>query len=241
MKKQKVCVVLPCYRVKNKILLVYKKLYKLQIDSLIFVDDKCPQESLLYLKSKIRKNKRTKFIFLKNNLGVGGATLAGFKFALKRKYDIVIKFDADDQHKTSDLIKIIKKLKNKNIDFCKGFRNLNLKASLKRNMPLLRIFGANGLTFLSNLTTRNFHIKDVTNGLFGLKVQAFKKVNLKNLKQNYFFEQDLIFRLSKAKIKIHQVKSEVIYSDELSSLSAFRSILPFLFFHVQNFFYRYKN
>ena len=236
MKNQKVCIILPCYRVKSKILKVYNKLYKLKLDCLIFVDDKCPQKSLLYLKSKIKKNKKTEFIFLKENLGVGGATLKGINLAVKKKYDIVIKFDSDDQHKVSDLIKIIKKLKNKNVNFCKGYRKLNLKASLKRNMPLIRILGANGLTFLSNITTSNYNIKDVTNGLFGLKTNTLKKININDLKKDYLFEQDLIFRACKANIKIHQINSEVIYSDEESSLSAFKSILPFFVYHIQNFF-----
>lgn len=238
MKKQKVCVILPCYRVKNKILTVYKKLSKLKIECLIFVDDKCPQNSVFFLKSKIKQNKNIEFIFLKKNLGVGGATLAGFNLAMKKKYDIIIKFDADDQHKVLDLVRIIKKLKSENIEFCKGFRNLNLLASLKRNMPLIRIFGASGLTYLSNITTKKYHIKDVTNGLFGIKSNALKKVDLKDLKEDYFFEQDLIFRISKANIKIHQINSEVIYSDEISSLSAFRSILPFFIYHIKNLFYK---
>ena len=106
----------------------------------------------VFLKSKIKQNKNIEFIF-KKNLGVGGATLAGFNLAMK-KYDIIIKFDADDQHKVLDLVRIRKKLKSENIEFCKGFRNLNLLASLKRNMPLIRIFGASGLTYLSNITTK---------------------------------------------------------------------------------------
>ena len=43
-----------------------------------------------------------------------------------------------------------------------------------------------------------------------------------------------------AKIKLHQIKSEVIYSDEESSLSAIKSIIPFLFYHFQNIIYKFK-
>ena len=45
-------------------------------------------------------------------------------------------------------------------------------------MPLIRILGANCLTYISRLTTRNFNLKDVTNGLFGLKSSVLK-INLK--------------------------------------------------------------
>ena len=237
MNKQKICIVLPCYKVKNNIYKVYKKLVQKNFN-LIFVDDKCPHNSVSYLKSKVKFNNKIQFIFLKKNLGVGGATLEGFKLAQKQGFDTIIKFDSDNQHKVIDLKKIIKKLQNNNVQFCKGYRHLGLKKSLKRNMPLVRIFGASALTFLSNLTTRNFEIRDVTNGLFGVKSNTLKKINLKGIKKNYFFEQDLIFRVLKENIKIYQINSEVIYKDEISNLSTFKSVIPFFFYHTQNLFYK---
>lgn len=236
MNKKKVCIILPCYRVKHKIYTVYKKLIKTKIDCLIFVDDKCPQNSVEYLKSKTKINKKVQFIFLKKNLGVGGATLKGFVSARNQGFDLLIKFDADNQHKIIDLLKIIKILKQEDVLFCKGYRNLNLKDSFKRRMPLIRILGANSLTFISNITTHNFKIRDVTNGLFGMKSEVLKKIDLINLRKNYFFEQDLIFNICKKKIKIQQVNSEVIYDNETSSLNILKSILPFLFYHFQNIF-----
>ena len=128
MSKKKICVVLPCYRVKNNILNVYKKLIKLKIDSLIFVDDSCPENSVKYLKSKIKKNKKVKFIFLKKNLGVGGATLKGFEMANNKGFDILLKFDLDNQHNVKDLIKIIKFLYRMMYIFAKDIEILASKA-----------------------------------------------------------------------------------------------------------------
>ncbi len=238
MSKNKVCIILPCYKVKNKILTVYRKLKKKKLDCLIFVDDNCPEKSVSYLKSKIKKNHKVKYIFLKKNLGVGGATLKGFEKARKSGFKIIVKFDADNQHKISDLTKIIKILKIKESEFCKGYRNLNFKASFKRRMPLIRIIGAISLTYISRFITKNSELKDVTNGLFGMKTKIFNTINLKNIKKNYFFEQDLIFRISLKNIKILQIKSEVTYGNEHSNLNELRSIIPFLFYHIQNFFYK---
>ena len=238
MSKNKVCIILPCYRVKHKIYTVYKKLINQKIDCLIFVDDNCPQKSVKYLKSRISTNKKVQFIFLRKNLGVGGATLKGFKSAFDQGYDLILKFDSDNQHKIIDLTKIIKKLKEPEVYFCKGYRNLTLKDSIKRKMPLIRTLGASALTVISKITTNNYSLKDVTNGLFGMKSEVLRKVNLKNLKQNYFFEQDLIFRISLKKIKIHQINSEVIYKNETSSMNALKSVVPFFIYHLQNFFYK---
>ena len=239
MLKNKVCIVLPCYKVKNKIFTVYKKLIIKKFDCLIFVDDKCPEKSVNFLKSKIKnKDKKIKFIFLKKNLGVGGATLKGFNAAKKYGYDIIVKFDADNQHIVSDLSKIVNALRKEKILFCKGFRKLNFGASIKRKMPLIRTIGANTLTLISRLTTKNFDLKDVTNGLFGMKSNLLDLINLKNIKKNYFFEQDLIFRICRKNIKIYQINSEVIYADENSNLNALGSVIPFLIYHIKNFFYK---
>tara|TARA_Y200000002_G_C22611209_1_gene633896 strand:- start:481 stop:1200 length:720 start_codon:yes stop_codon:yes gene_type:complete len=238
MSKNKVCIILPCYRVKHKIYSVYKKLINNKIDCLIFVDDNCPQKSVNYLKSRIKPNKKTQFMFLKKNLGVGGATLKGFRSAYRQGFDIMVKFDSDDQHKIKDLKKLIKKLREPDVFFCKGYRNLNLKDSFKRSMPLIRVLGANALTLINKITTKNFNLKDVTNGLFGIKAILLRKVNLKHLKNNYFFEQDFIFRVSLKKIQIHQVNSEVIYANETSSMNALKSIIPFLIYNFQNLFYK---
>lgn len=234
MTKKKVCIILPCYRVKHKIYTVYKKLIKTKIDCLIFVDDKCPQNSVKYLKSRIKINKKVQFIFLKKNLGVGGATLKGFMSAHNQGFDLLIKFDADNQHKIIDLMKIIKKLKQDKVLFCKGYRKLNLSDCWKKKMPLIRFIGTNALTIISRLTTKNFLLKDVTYGLFGLKSSLFTKLNLKQIKKNYFFEQDLIFQLCQKKIKIHQINSEILYENEVSSLKILKIIIPFTIYHFQN-------
>ena len=105
-------------------------------------------------------------------------------------------------------------------------------------MPLIRILGASCLTYISRLTTKNFNLKDVTNGLFGMKSEILNIINLKQIKKNYFFEQDLIFRICRKKIKIFQVNSEVIYANEKSSLNTLGSIIPFFTYHIQNFFYK---
>lgn len=236
MSKKKVCVILPCFRVKAKIYNIYKKTINKKIDCLIFVDDCCPEKSVNFLKSKIKKNKKIKFLFMNKNSGVGGATLAGFQLAKKMGFDILIKFDADNQHKVKDLLKLINLLKRKNINFCKGYRDLTIKKSIKRKMPLIRIFGANILTYISRFVANNYKLKDVTNGLFGMKSEILKKINLKRIRKNYFFEQDLIFNLSISKVEIHQFNSEVIYDDENSSLNVLGSVIPFTYYHIQNFF-----
>ena len=238
MHKIKICIVLPCFKVKKQILSVYDNLKKLKIDKIIFVDDFCPQKSVKYLFSQIPNKEKNKIhcIYNRENTGVGGATLKGFNEAKKQGYDIVVKFDADNQHSIQDLVKIINRLKKRKIFYCKGYRPFLLNKNSYKNMPKIRIFGTLVLTYITRLITQNYQLKDVTNGLFGLKTIILNKLDTSNIKKNYFFEQDMIFHTCLNNIEIDQVKTNVIYSDEESSLSEFKIILPFIFYHFQNIF-----
>ena len=124
--------------------------------------------------------------------------------------------------------------------FCKGYRDLRLINALKRKMPLIRILGTNALTLVSRFITLNFSLKDVTNGLFGLKSELFEKLNKKYIKKNYFFEQDLIFQICLKKVKIYQINSEVLYENETSSLKILKIISPFTFYHIHNLLRKYS-
>lgn len=232
--KLKVCVVIPCYKVKNKIIHVIKKINSHPIDKIILVDDCCPQNSGNYVKQNI-KNKNVHFIFLKKNTGVGGATLAGFIYALKNNFDIIIKVDGDGQHNTIILKDFIKNLTSR-YDMVKGYRDLGLKKLLNKKMPIIRILGTKVLTFLVSITTWDFKVKDACHGLIGFNSKFLRKINLKKIKKNYFFEQDILFYTLLKRGKVKYLRNEIFYKDEISSLAPIKIIFPFLSYHFLNLF-----
>ena len=238
MRKNKVCVIIPCYKVKKKIISVLKKIDFKIVDKVVIVDDCCPENSGKFVKKNF-KSKKISYIFLKKNSGVGGATIAGFKLAKKIKYDIVIKLDGDGQHNPNILKKIIKVLSSEKYDFCKGYRSLNI--FIKDKMPLLRKIGNISLTLISKVITGYFNLKDVTNGIVALKISKLNSINLDLIKKNFFFEQDLIFHLSLKNFRLFQLKTETIYEDEKSNLKPIESILPFTFYHIKNLIYKFFN
>ena len=105
--KRNICIVIPCYRVRHKILSVYNKIDFKVVDKVIIVDDCCPEKSGRFLKKILKKTIKLN-LFSKRNLGVGGATLKGFKKAYDDNYKTIIKIDSDGQHET----KFIKKFYN---------------------------------------------------------------------------------------------------------------------------------
>ena len=233
--KKKICIVIPCYNVKNEILSVINNRYLSKSDHIVVIDDKCPQKTGLFLKKKLGKNNRVKIIYHKKNLGVGGATISGIRYALKKNFYMIIKVDGDGQHDLSILNRFKNEIINDKSDFCKGYRELTYINSKKIKMPLIRLIGAKGLTFLTRLNSGYWKIQDPCHGLIAFNYKTLKKLNLNKIKNNYFFEQDIIMNVTKLNCRIKQFKNEVIYGNESSKLNPVMSIIPFLYYHLINF------
>ena len=93
--KSKIAVVIPCYREKDHILDVLAAMGP-EITSIFVVDDRCPDGTGEFVQSNT-KDKRITVIRHEKNLGVGGATLTGYKAALETNAEIIVKVDGDGQ------------------------------------------------------------------------------------------------------------------------------------------------
>ena len=110
-------------------------------------------------------------------------------------------------------------------------------------MPKLRLFGNAGLSFFSKLSTGYWHLFDPSNGYVAIHADVARLIPAHKLHQRYFFESDLLFRLSILRAKVIELPLETVYGDEISNLSAWRCLITFPFLHMCNFlkrlFYNY--
>ena len=231
--REKICIVIPCFKVGKEILNVIKNIDFNLVDKVFVIDDACPEKSGLIVKKA--KYKKVKVIFLKKNLGVGGATMAGFKIALKLKHNIIFKLDGDGQHDPNDIVKFLKYFQNKKINFCKGTRFYRKKDIAK--IPKLRLIGNIILTSISRITCSNSEITDVVNGFLCIRDTLLKKLELEKISNDFFFEEDLLFNISLFEKSIKEVQIKTIYNNK-SSLSPIKTILPFLFKHFKNYIFK---
>ena len=104
--------------------------------------------------------------------------------------------------------------------------------SKKKKMPLIRLIGAKSLTVLTRINSGYWELHDPCHGLIGFNYKILKKINLRKIKFNYFFEQDIIMNVVKFNGSIKQFKNEVVYGNESSKLNPLMSIIPFLYYHI---------
>jgi len=220
----KVAVVIPAYKVRNQILAVVNSIPEL-VSQIYVVDDKCPESSGEFLSQSYVGN-RLRVIFNKKNLGVGGAVKEGYKQFLKDDTaDIIVKLDGDGQMDPNLIQGLIESILINQADYAKGNRFNSLR-SLK-GMPKMRLFGNSVLSFINKFVNGYWHIMDPTNGFTAIHKDVLNKLELDKIDNRYFFESDMLFRLSLLRARVMDYSMHALYADEESSLRISRILFEF--------------
>ena len=119
-----VWLVIPCYRVRDHILRVIAKTPP-WIAGIVCVDDACPDRSGDFIAAEV-KDVRVRVLRLETNLGVGGATLAGYGEALRLGARVLIKVDGDDQMDLAQAGALVAPILLGEADYAKGNRFTSL-------------------------------------------------------------------------------------------------------------------
>ncbi len=234
-----VAVVIPSYRVTNHILDVLK-LIGPEVGQIFVVDDACPDNSGEFVK-KYSKDKRVTVLTHSENQGVGGAVITGYRAALDAGADIVVKVDGDGQMDPRLIPRLIRPLVDGEADYSKGNRLDSLEDLYE--MPRVRIFGNAVLSLWSKLSTGYWSVTDPTNGFTAIHRQVLENIHLDKLRKSYFFESDLLFRLSIVNAVVADIPMKAVYGDEKSHLKIRKVLVEFPWRHTVNLlkrvFYRY--
>jgi glycosyltransferase involved in cell wall biosynthesis len=215
-------VVIPAYRVAAHIEQVIRGIPP-WIPTIIVVEDKSPDDTA----ERVMRLADPRVVLLRHdvNRGVGGAMISGFAEAIRRKLDIVVKMDGDDQMDPVHLPRILEPLLDGRADMVKCNRYSSLE-SLKA-MPLVRIAGNAGLTFLVKMASGYWNNFDPANGYVAIRVAALERLDLEQLPKRYFFESGFLIELGIQRAVVLDVPIDARYGDERSSLSVTRTLIGF--------------
>lgn len=218
-----VAVVIPCYKVRDKILDVLADLGR-EIDRVFVVDDACPEHTGDHVK-KFCVDPRVSVLYHPQNKGVGGAVITGYRAALQEGADIVLKMDGDGQMDAKKAPLFIAAIRNGQADYVKGNRFYSWE--MVSSMPKTRLMGNGMLSFMSKLVSGYWSIMDPTNGYTAISGRVLNIMPLEKLDNGYFFESDFLFRLGTVRAVVIDLPLIAIYKDEKSSLNIMKTIFHF--------------
>ena len=235
-----VSVVIPCFRAEKTIRTVVEDIPDL-IANIYCINDASDDNLAQVLDALESENPRVRVLTHGQNQGVGGAVITGYKAAVSEGSDIIVKVDSDAQMDTKLIKPLIQPIIDGNADYVKGNRFFDIESVSA--MPITRLIGNAGLSFLSKLSTGYWHLFDPTNGFTAIHAEVARILPLQKLHKRYFFESDMLFRLSTLRAAVTDVPMQSIYGDEESNLQELDALIKFPVLHARNFlkrlFYNY--
>jgi glycosyltransferase involved in cell wall biosynthesis len=147
------------------------------------------------------------------NSGAGAATRTGFSYVLKNadRLDVayVATIDADGQHSSGDLVRMLEAALTTGADLVVGNR---LHAGNKQDMPRHRTLGNRGLSLISRMLF-GIRTEDTQSGLRLVTIEALPAISRFTI-DRYGFCSEILWRAAQNRLKVVEVPISVKYSEE---------------------------
>ena len=139
------------------------------------------------------------------NLGQGAALQTGIEFALLHGADYIVTFDADGQHRASDIEALVESLQTRHVDFALGSRFLGQATA----MPLARRLLLKAATSFTRLTT-GLKLTDTHNGLRAMTRRGASRIALRQNRMAHASE--LLDQIARSTLGYVEVPVTIEYS-----------------------------
>jgi len=147
-------------------------------------------------------NDRVHILHREGKLGLGTAYIAGFRWALERKYDLIFEMDADFSHNPERLPEFLECVKT--ADVVLGSRYQGGRVNVV-NWPMSRLF----LSYAANIYARavtGLPVSDTTGGFKCFRRNVLESIDLNSVKSNgYAFQIEMSFRAWKRGFRLEEI------------------------------------
>lgn len=215
-----VWIVIPAFEEQESIGKVLGMLQRAGYRNLLVVDDGSVDNT-----KKIAERQGAKVVSHVVNRGLGGALGTGIAGALQLGADYIVTLDADGQHASSDIPKLLAPLQSGKADVVIGSRLLD-----SRGMPWIRKIGNWGFNVITRILF-GVWTTDSQSGFRAFSREAAKKIVIKTNRMEV--SSEIIKEIGRNKLRFAEVPIQVIYTEYSlrhgqSSWNAFRILFKLL-------------
>lgn len=209
-------VIIPTYNEKENIEKIIRKVFSLPKEfDILIIDDGSPDGTAFIVKSlQLEFPNRLHLVERTGKQGLGTAYIAGFKWAVEKKYDYVFEMDADFSHNPEDLIQLYKAC-FEGADMAIGSR---YKSGVNVvNWPMGRVlmsyFASKYVRFVTGMK-----IADTTAGFKCYNRKVLETIDLDKIKfKGYAFQIEMKFTVWKSGFTIAEIP--IIFTDRKAGAS----------------------
>jgi dolichol-phosphate mannosyltransferase len=181
---------------------------------ILVVDDGSPDGTGDIVNGIITGNQRVHILQRPRKMGLGTAYVAGFRWALERKYDFVFEMDADFSHDPSHLGEFLRTIEG--ADLVLGSRYRDGKVTIV-NWPIARLM----LSYFANVYARiacGLPVWDATGGFKCFRLRVLEAIDLEKVRSNgYAFQIEMSYRAWKRGFRI--VEIPIVFVDRTEGQS----------------------
>jgi dolichol-phosphate mannosyltransferase len=181
---------------------------------ILVVDDGSPDGTGAIVDGIATNNARVHVIHREGKLGLGTAYIAGFRWALERKYDLVFEMDADFSHNPERLPEFLEAIRESDVVLGSRYQDGHVNVV---NWPMSRLF----LSYAANIYARfvtGLPIFDTTGGFKCFRRNVLDSIDLNAVKSNgYAFQIEMSYRVWKRGFRLLEIP--IIFVDRTEGVS----------------------
>lgn len=207
---KKSLIIIPTYNESENIEKLLGEIFSIEKDiNILIVDDNSPDKTYEIIEKLMADKYKGKLNLLKRSgkLGLGTAYIAGFKWAIERKFDYIFEMDADFSHNPKYLPDFLREIEKN--DLVIGSRYI--KGGGVKNWGLIRKIISRGGSLYSKIIL-GLPINDITGGFKCFKREVLEYIDLDSIKSNgYSFQVEMNYRVHLNKFKMKE--TPIIFED----------------------------
>ena len=198
-------VIIPTYNEKENIENIIRAVFSLPITfHVLVIEDGSPDGTAAIVKKMQAEFPSQLFMVeRKGKLGLGTAYIAGFKWAIERKYDYIFEMDADFSHNPNDLSKLYNACANQGADVAIGSRYITGVNVV--NWPMGRVL----MSYLASKYVRfvlGVNISDTTAGFKCYRREVLETIELDKIRfKGYAFQIEMKYTAFECGFTIKEV------------------------------------
>jgi dolichol-phosphate mannosyltransferase len=181
---------------------------------ILVVDDGSPDGTGAIVDGIAATNPRVNVIHREGKLGLGTAYIAGFRWALERKYDLVFEMDADFSHNPERLPEFLEAIREADLVLGSRYQDGHVNVV---NWPMSRLFLSYGANVYARFVT-GLPIFDTTGGFKCFRRNVLESIDLNSVKSNgYAFQIEMSYRVWKRGFRLIEIP--IIFVDRTEGVS----------------------
>jgi dolichol-phosphate mannosyltransferase len=181
---------------------------------ILVVDDGSPDGTAAIVEGIVANNPRVHILCRPRKMGLGTAYLAGFRWGIERRYDVLFEMDADFSHDPAHLPDFLRSITR--TDVVLGSRYREGKVTVV-NWPISRLI----LSYFANVYARavtGLPVWDATGGFKCFRREVLESIDFNKVRSNgYAFQIEMSYRAWKRGFQI--VEIPIVFVDRTEGQS----------------------